>query len=43
MTLEELNEKLNLVLAALSSAAPPCKYTLHAWLDEWLQTYKAPK
>ena len=42
-TVAELNEKLNLVLAALSSAAPPCKYTLHAWLDEWLQTYKAPK
>lgn len=40
----ELNDKINRVLTALSaSAVSPCKYTLHKWLDEWLQMYKAPK
>lgn len=39
----EMNEKLNTLLAALDSVNAPCKYTLHDWLDEWLETYKKPK
>lgn len=39
-TVAEMNEKLNALMSALSDARAPCKYTLHAWLDEWLETYK---
>lgn len=39
----ELNEKINVLLSALSEAHPTCKYTLHTWLDEWLAIYKKPK
>lgn len=39
----EMSEKINALMSAFETSSPPCKYTLHSWLDEWLQTYKAPK
>ncbi len=42
-TVAELNAKLDTLMATLGSTRPPCKYTLHAWLDDWLEMYKRPK
>ena len=44
-----LFEKLDVIIglmqgapSAMANITPPCAYTLHAWLDEWLKEYKAP-
>ena len=42
-TVAEMNEKLNALMSVLADTRAPCKYTLHKWLDEWLETYKKPK
>lgn len=38
--LNSIEEKIDAILTAAAPA--PCRYSLHAWLDEWLRIYKAP-